>query len=422
MIRSNIDIMYKLIKLFVMTLIIIFIGLPAVDVFAVGSSLNGPNVVRAGDTITLNLRLDTSNISGMEALLEFDTSQVSLSSYTVNKNSWKIELQGNKMIVYDDTLSNPFSGSYDIVTMKFKVNSSVATSSAVNIAVKNIIVSNIDTETDLKTATYKASISAPFSSDNSLKSLSVKDNKLSPGFSSNTKNYDIEAVDFDVKALSINATANDSKAKISISGNSLIVGANEVTVTVTAENGATNSYKINVTRKQDPNYVASGNNNLKSLNSSVGILSPPFSKDITEYIIYLPFEISELEFKGVAEDSKAQNVLNSGTKELAVGESLFPVIVLAENGEQKEYKIKVVKMPEFNKETEAETTTVKETESIEERTTIDEFYESDNKDQTEKENTSKNAGSLFVVLVGIVTFLLGVVLGITTIKIYKNKK
>lgn len=89
------------------------------------------------------------------------------------------------------------------------------------------------------------------SSDNYLKSLSLSDGSLSPGFSKNTTEYST-TVPNDVTSIYVSATPNDSKASVtSVSGNEgLSVGRNTVTITVKAENGTTRTYTIVVTRQE----------------------------------------------------------------------------------------------------------------------------------------------------------------------------
>jgi hypothetical protein len=137
---------------------------------------------------------------------------------------------------------------------------------------------------------------------------------------------------------------------VSISGHDLGVGGNTVSITVTAENGATKTYKISVTRKQDPNYVASSNAALSEISISNGTLSPTFSSEVDDYIVYLPYEYVGKTFSasGSADDSKAVGVTNGSIKALLEGVNSASVVCKAEDGTEKEYKVTVVVMPEYN--------------------------------------------------------------------------
>ena len=90
------------------------------------------------------------------------------------------------------------------------------------------------------------------SSDSSLSSLIISAGSLSPEFAAGTKDY-TTTVDYSVSSLAVTATPADSKATVtSVTGNdSLEVGENMVSIVVTAENGATSTYNIVVTRRSE---------------------------------------------------------------------------------------------------------------------------------------------------------------------------
>lgn len=336
--------------LLVLALSFVFLLGSRMDFYAASASLTGPSTVRAGDTITLSLNVSDSGKYGLEGSLSYDSSVVSLSDISCNVSGWKVERNGNAIIVYDDALSNPLGGSTSVLTMKFKVNGGVAAGTAVNISVNGIVTTDGSAESSIGTASYSTSIAAPLSGNANLSSLSVSEGTLSPAFKAATTSYSIGEVDYSVSKLNISYKTEDSKATVSISGNNLAVGANTVSVTVKAENGATKAYKIAVTRKQDPNYVPSANATLKEITMNSGVLSPGFSEDKTDYIVYLPYEYVGKEFSvtGSAADSKATGVTGGTIAALVEGVNSTTVVCKAEDGTEKTYKITVVVMPEYN--------------------------------------------------------------------------
>lgn len=336
--------------LLVLALSFVFLLGSKLDFYAASASLTGPSTVRAGDTITLSLNVSDSGKYGLEGSLSYDSSVVSLSDISCNVSGWKVERNGNAIIVYDDALSNPLGGSTSVLTMKFKVNGGVAAGAAVNISVNGIVTTDGSAENSIGTASYSTSIAAPLSGNANLSSLSVSEGTLSPAFKAATTSYSIGEVDYSVSKLNISYKTEDSKATVSISGNNLAVGANTVSVTVKAENGATKTYKIAVTRKQDPNYVPSANATLKEITMNSGVLSPGFSEDKTDYIVYLPYEYVGKEFSvtGSAADSKASGVTGGTIAALVEGVNTTSVVCKAEDGTEKTYKITVVVMPEYN--------------------------------------------------------------------------
>ena len=320
------------------------------DFYAASASLTGPSTVRAGDTITLNLNISDSGKYGLEGSLSYDSSVVSFSGMSCNVSGWKVENNGSSIIVYDDALSNPLGGSATVLTLKFKVNNNVAAGTTVKISVNGIVTTDGSAESNLGTASYSVAIAEPLSGNANLSSLSVSEGTLSPSFSAGTTSYNIGDVDYSVSKLNISYKTEDSKAKVSINGNNLVVGSNTVSVVVKAENGNTKTYKITVNRKQDPNYVASSNADLKELTVSNGMISPGFASDKTDYIVYVPYEYVGKAFSatGNAADGKASGVIDGKIEALVEGVNETTVVCKAEDGTEKTYKITVVVMPEYN--------------------------------------------------------------------------
>lgn len=87
------------------------------------------------------------------------------------------------------------------------------------------------------------------SKENRLKSLKVSAVDFSPVFSPEEKEYSA-TVDANTDILYFSYVPQDERARVNIRGNEgLTVGVNEVTVTVTAEDGGVNTYKIKVTKE-----------------------------------------------------------------------------------------------------------------------------------------------------------------------------
>lgn len=98
-------------------------------------------------------------------------------------------------------------------------------------------------------ASATMTVSDASKSDNAnLKSLSLSNGKLSPSFSASRTSYTATVAN-SVTQCRVYATASDSDAKVSVSGDSALkVGKNTRTVTVTAPSGAQKTYTITITR------------------------------------------------------------------------------------------------------------------------------------------------------------------------------
>ena len=177
------------------------------------------------------------------------------------------------------------------------------------------------------------------SSNNRLASLSVNGAELNPKFSSGNENYNV-SVPYSIANLSINAKAEDSKAKVNISSTALTAEeTTDVRITVTAENGSTKTYVIHATRGKDPNKILSTNNYLSNLSVSNGVLSPQFNKDQEKYIVYLPYEVDSINIDGTVEDTRYATIKKEGPDKLSIGNNNYKLIVTAEDGSTKTYTI-----------------------------------------------------------------------------------
>ncbi len=84
----------------------------------------------------------------------------------------------------------------------------------------------------------------------------------------------------------------------------------------------------------------SKDNDLKSLSVEGFELSPEFSKDVTEYTVTVPEDTKEVTINATENDSAA-SVTGTGTFEVTQGTNTFDIVVRAENGSEKTYKVTV---------------------------------------------------------------------------------
>lgn len=81
-------------------------------------------------------------------------------------------------------------------------------------------------------------------------------------------------------------------------------------------------------------------NDLLSLKTSLGELSPIFDSSNTEYILELPQNCKIISLNATAKDNKAK-IEGLGEKQLSPGNNIINITVTAENGEKKIYTIKI---------------------------------------------------------------------------------
>lgn len=180
---------------------------------------------------------------------------------------------------------------------------------------------------------YTININRALSTNNSLKTLKINDEKIILVDNEYTYDYEVEN---DVDSITISATPNDPKAKVELKDKyELMVGENEIDVLVVAASGDKASYTINVTRKK----ILSKDSLLRSL--TVKDYNINFKQDIRTYDLKVPKDVEELEITYETEDENAI-VEIEGNKDLIDG-SIIKVNVKAEDGTYTRYFINIEK-------------------------------------------------------------------------------
>ncbi|NOV04712.1 cadherin-like beta sandwich domain-containing protein [Paenibacillus planticolens] len=173
--------------------------------------------------------------------------------------------------------------------------------------------------------------------DATLTDLKVNGVTLS-GFAPDKLNYAL-SVPYGTTATSVTYAAADPAATIVVSGGeNLIVGANPVTVTVTAQDGTVNVYAIAVTRQPQP---LSSNANLIDLRVNGATLSS-FAPDKLNYSVDVPYDITAASATYEKADSAATVAVNGG-ENLIIGDNTITVKVTAQDGTVKTYTIVVTR-------------------------------------------------------------------------------
>lgn len=181
--------------------------------------------------------------------------------------------------------------------------------------------------------TYTLNINRALSSNNSLKSLMVNDEKIK--LLENEFIYNI-TVENEVDEVVIKAVTNDTRATVKLDEKYLLeVGENEINIKVVAASGKEASYIINVTRKK----ILSKDSLLTSL--KVKGYSLDFKQDVTTYDLKIKDNEEELEITTTQEDPNA-TVEIEGNKNLVDG-SIVKINVKAEDGTFTRYFIRIEK-------------------------------------------------------------------------------
>lgn len=233
---------YKGLKSFVITLVLLItIALSIVKVSAATLKVNisaSSNKIVVGNTVTYTVTVSSSELLGsIRYNFGYDSSKLTLVSGTLNAAP-----------AFDGTKK---SASY---TFKFRAKASGTATVSFNIYeaidwnFKNFSYTSKTTKTT--TIITQAQLEASYSKNNYLSNLKVDGYSLSPTFNKDTSNYSL-TLENDVRSINVTGSKADSTASVSGLGqHSLAEGVNKINISVTAQNGSTRTYVLNVTVKE----------------------------------------------------------------------------------------------------------------------------------------------------------------------------
>ncbi len=350
----------------------------------VNFSIQGSNTVSVNNNIELTVRAaDITGFNGGLATaqgdISYDNNYLEYVKYQDSSPSLMVSFGSTtKRFVALGMNGEAIKSSEDIITLTFRakqvgsttvgINNMVvgdvkAISHSANVSVKNITIvdekkeDNSNDNNDKKdTSSNKGnnsgskknnssnsnknnsnnSIASNKSSNNLLDSLTINNAKMSPTFSKDVTSYSI-TVPKDVNKLDLDYKLSDSKASVKVVGNDNLKSNknNVVEIIVTAEDGSTKTYTLNVSFSS-----GSSSNKLASLEVKESSLYPKFDSDVNEYKIKLKKNVSKLTIDAIAKDknSKVEIIDN---KNLNKNNSVVLVKVTDKNGFSNYYKLKV---------------------------------------------------------------------------------
>jgi hypothetical protein len=154
-----------------------------------------------------------------------------LSLPTTGENGTEISWgSNNTAIATDGTVTRPLYADGNAIV---RLTATISKGTASDTVIFNLTVTAQDASTDA-----------------TLSGLSISESTLTPGFAPGTLGYSA-SVGNDVTSVTISATASDTNASVSgVGEKSLDVGDNTFTITVTAQDGTTNIYTIDITRAE----------------------------------------------------------------------------------------------------------------------------------------------------------------------------
>ena len=315
--------------------IIFFLGIILISNYAKATTISiNPQNPKVGDTVTITVTVPnvhtstvTANVTGIVSgtIKVVGGDMAGNPSTYSNSASYYCSQEGTISIAITSDSSAVLNGSYVDVGASTSVNVSAASSSS----------SSSSTGT-----TSSSSTSSGKSNNANLSNLGIRPNDFT-GFKPGTTTYNV-TVPEDVESVEVYATASDSKATISGTGRKTLQnGANALNVVVTAEDGTTKTYTINVTREgtqeeqeeeeTSEEEITEVKNGLSNITIGDLELSPSFKTDVYEYTVKYIGEDTSLDIQTVATDP-SYTVEILGNEELQEGENTITILVSDSEG------------------------------------------------------------------------------------------
>lgn len=278
----------------------------------VNGSISSANAV-IGENVTLTVNLSSNiEIFGFDVYIQYDASKLDFVSGSSDIARFNGE-NGRIRLYSDDCLSKNVTA-----TLVFKAKEAgshnvylTADSSVYDSDVKEM---NLIASTGVITATSEA----PVSADNNLKNLTVyvedengntTNGWFWPAFNKDTTQYYLN-VDGNAKKLAITANANSVTSTVSLNNPELVVGNNNINITVKAQDGSTKTYVIAVTKAEretesesqteskNPDETTGSDPNTSNTKVTIGNKTYTITDYNNEMTLPEGYEIIDYDYKG----------------------------------------------------------------------------------------------------------------------------
>ena len=319
--------------------VILFLGIILIGNYTKATTISvNPSNPKVGDTVTVTITVSnvhtstvTANVSGIVSgtikVVGGDLSG-NPSTYS-NSATYQCTQPGTINVAVTSDSSAVLNGNYVEVgastSIEVTQDNSTSDSSSSSSSSPSDASSSSGNISGTSTTTEE-------SSNANLSNLGIRPNDFT-GFMPGTTTYDV-TVPQDVETIEVYATAQDSRATVSGTGNkTLEYGANVLNVVVTAEDGTTKTYTINVTREGEGEAEETDEiiNGLSNITIGDLELNPSFATDVYEYTVKYIGEDTSLDIQTVTTDP-SYTVEILGNEELKVGENTITILVSDSEG------------------------------------------------------------------------------------------
>lgn len=200
---------------------------------------------------------------------------------------------------------------------------------------------NIEVTSEMGTKKSYTLVIRRLSSNANLSSLTFSEGTISPEFNKDITEYNLK-LNRDGFSLSVRALAEDSKAKVSYIQYIYVNGASTQSIKVTAEDGTSKTYTINI-------LPPSKDANLKNIILNDGEIPFTFNPSSSNQSVTVNEDVTTLKIEAITNDPNATINSGNGTFTLKEGKNQFSIRVdAAQQGYYKYYTLDVYKQNNNN--------------------------------------------------------------------------
>lgn len=282
----------------------------------VNGSISSANAV-IGENVTLTVNLSSNiEIFGFDVHIQYDASKLDFVSGSSDIAS--VNGGNGRITLYSDTCSSKNVTATLVFKAKEAGSHNVYLTADSSVYDNDVVKMNLVASTGVITATSEA----PVSADNNLKNLTVyvedengntTNGWFWPAFNKDTTQYYLN-VDGNAKKLAITANANSVTSTVSLNNPELVVGNNNINITVKAQDGSTKTYVIAVTKAEktteretesesqteskNPDETTGGDQNTSNKKVTIGNKTYTITDYNNEMTLPEGYEIVDYDYKG----------------------------------------------------------------------------------------------------------------------------
>lgn len=269
----------------------------------VNGSITSANAV-VGENVTLTVNLSSSvEIWGIQVYIQYDSSKLDF----VSGSSGSASVNGGngRIFLYSDTCESKNVTATLVFKAKEAGSHNVYLTADSSVYDSDVVKMNLVASTGVITAVSEA----PASADNNLKDLTVyvedengntTNGWFWPAFNKDTTQYYLN-VDGNAKKLAITANANSGTSTVSLNNPELVVGNNNITITVKAQDGSTKTYVIAVTKAEkatERETESESQTESKNPDETIGDKTYTITDYNSEMTLPEGYEIIDYDYKG----------------------------------------------------------------------------------------------------------------------------